>query len=124
MVRNPNENVRDTVVVKISDTSYRKAKKTTKLCWVGGLKIWVIELSDDAQSGTADKPNLSHILGRAKPVINCKISILERSPNCEIGNSVTVHVPNDRDRKSKVCRRRFRSRIEQGCRLDSGGEER
>src|SRR6266568_4526623 len=44
MVRNPHENVRDTVVVKIAHSGYRKAKKTPKLCWVGGLKIWVIEL--------------------------------------------------------------------------------
>src|SRR5439155_24643497 len=93
------------------------------------LKLWVVQLTYHPESGAADKKNLSHILWRAKLKMNIrgfhilfrhtiKISILERCANCEIGNSVTVDVTKNRDRKSKVCRGRFRFRIEQ-CRPPS-----
>src|SRR5206468_5451957 len=111
-VGNPDNEVRDTVTVKISYSGYREAEETAKLGKIQRLlKKRVVGLIYRAQSCAVDEENLSNILWCAKPIITGKISILERRSDYDIRNSVTIKVTDDRDALPQACSAIFRLRI-------------
>src|SRR5437667_8004928 len=71
---NPDQDVRDTVMINISQSGYGEAEETTELREIHGLlKIRIVKFRYLRKTRAVDEESSSHILRRTKPIGTTKL---------------------------------------------------